>query len=47
MKSPTIQASMDRRLLVNYRVDPDLLASMLPPPSALLSSMVAASRGSA
>ena len=32
MNGPAIRAVMDRRLLVNYRVDPDLLASFLPAP---------------
>lgn len=32
MKTPALSASMDRRLLVNYRVDPDILASRLPSP---------------
>jgi hypothetical protein len=32
MRIPTIRGIIDRRLLVNYRVDPDVLASLLPPP---------------
>lgn len=32
MNGPAIRAVMERRLLVNYRVDPDLLASLLPAP---------------
>jgi len=32
MKIPTIRGLIDRRLLVNYRVDADVLASLLPPP---------------
>jgi hypothetical protein len=32
MKMPTIASSLERRILVNYRVDPDLLASLLPHP---------------
>lgn len=32
MRQPALRASMERRILVNYRVDPDLLASALPPP---------------
>lgn len=31
MRIPTIRGVIDRRLLVNYRVDPDVLASLLPP----------------
>ena len=32
MRTPTIKATMERRILVNYRVDPEVLASVLPPP---------------
>ncbi len=32
MRSPDLQAAMERRILVNYRVDPDALASILPAP---------------
>lgn len=32
MNAPTLRAVMQRRILVNYRVDPDVLASALPPP---------------
>lgn len=32
MKMPSLQATMQRRVLVNYRVDPDALASVLPRP---------------
>ena len=32
MRTRALQASMERRLLVNYRVDPDTLASFLPAP---------------
>lgn len=32
MKIPIIQGIIDRRILVNYRVDPDLLQNHLPPP---------------
>lgn len=32
MKAPVIKAVMDRRILVNYRVDPDVLAAFLPAP---------------
>ena len=32
MRAPTIKATMQRRILVNYRVDPKTLASVLPPP---------------
>ncbi len=30
MRTPPIRATIDRRLLVNYRVDADALASSLP-----------------
>jgi hypothetical protein len=30
--APRLRASIDRRLLVNYRVDPDVLAAVLPKP---------------
>ena len=32
MRSPTIAATIERRILVNYRVDPDVLAALLPSP---------------
>ena len=32
MRSPTIAATIQRRILVNYRVEPDVLAALLPPP---------------
>jgi len=32
MRAPAIRAVMERRLLVNYRVDPALLAALLPAP---------------
>jgi len=32
MNAPTLRAVMQRRILVNYRVDPDVLALALPPP---------------
>jgi uncharacterized protein YqjF (DUF2071 family) len=32
MLLPTIRGLIDRRILVNYRVDPDVLASLLPAP---------------
>jgi hypothetical protein len=32
MKAPALAAVMERRILVNYRVDPDLLSSFLPAP---------------
>ncbi|TWT30904.1 DUF2071 domain-containing protein [Blastopirellula retiformator] len=32
MQIPTIQGTIDRRILVNYRVAPDTLAKALPPP---------------
>ena len=32
MRAPAIRAVMERRLLVNYRVDPELLAALLPAP---------------
>lgn len=32
MRIPTLRGVIDRRLLVNYRVDPDVLAKLLPPP---------------
>ncbi len=32
MRAPAIRATMQRRILVNYRVDPKVLASVLPPP---------------
>ncbi|HVF14711.1 MAG TPA: hypothetical protein VM942_08940 [Acidimicrobiales bacterium] len=31
-RAPTIRATIERRLLVNYRVDPDVLVAFLPPP---------------
>jgi hypothetical protein len=32
MKPPVIRGVIDRRILVNYRVDPDVVGPMLPPP---------------
>lgn len=32
MRAPVLAASMERRLLVNYRVDPDVLGELLPSP---------------
>lgn len=32
MRIPIIRGTIDRRILVNYRVDPDILARLLPPP---------------
>jgi hypothetical protein len=32
MRPPTLAATIERRILVNYRVDPDVLALLLPPP---------------
>ena len=32
MKIPVIQGVIDRRLLINYRVDPEIIAALLPPP---------------
>ena len=32
MRTPTLAATIQRRILVNYRVDPDLLAAQLPAP---------------
>ena len=32
VRAPALRAVMERRLLVNYRVDPELLASLLPAP---------------
>ncbi|HEV2242894.1 MAG TPA: DUF2071 domain-containing protein, partial [Streptosporangiaceae bacterium] len=32
MRAPAVRAVMERRLLVNYRVDPELLAALLPAP---------------
>ena len=32
MRAPVLRATIERRLLVNYRVDPDVLASILPRP---------------
>src|SRR5262245_32820204 len=32
MRIPVIRGVIDRRILVNYRVVPDVLASLLPPP---------------
>ena len=32
MRLPTIHGTIDRRILINYRVDPDILATILPPP---------------
>src|SRR6266511_6209501 len=32
MRIPVVRGVMDRRILVNYRVDPQVLAAALPPP---------------
>src|SRR5690242_5724317 len=32
MKVPGLSGEIERRLLVNYRVDPDAIAAVLPPP---------------
>lgn len=32
MRAPTLAATLERRILVNYRVDPDALAAVLPAP---------------
>ncbi|MFZ0546136.1 MAG: hypothetical protein WAM60_11890 [Candidatus Promineifilaceae bacterium] len=32
MQVPVIQGIIDRRILVNYRVDPEVLSRFLPPP---------------
>ena len=32
MRTPTIKATLERRILVNYRVKPEALASAVPPP---------------
>src|SRR5262245_25155189 len=32
MRLPVIRGVIERRILVNYRVDPDVLAVLLPPP---------------
>ena len=32
MRLPVVRGVIDRRILVNYRVDPDVLAPLLPPP---------------
>lgn len=32
MRPPPLRATMERRILVNYRVDPDVLAAVLPAP---------------
>lgn len=32
MRLPTIVGTIDRRILLNYRVDPEILAKILPPP---------------
>jgi hypothetical protein len=32
VRTPTIQATIQRRILVNYRVDPDVLSLLLPEP---------------
>lgn len=32
MRPPPIRATIERRILVNYRVEPDALAATLPPP---------------
>jgi len=32
MKVPVVQGIVDRRILINYQVDPAILARILPPP---------------
>ncbi len=32
MNAPAVRATIDRRILLNYRVDPDVLAAAVPPP---------------
>ena len=32
MKSPTLEGVIDRRLLINYRVDPEIAERLLPAP---------------
>lgn len=32
MRAPALRATIERRVLVNYRVDPDALETLLPPP---------------
>jgi hypothetical protein len=32
MRLPALEATIERRLLINYRVDPDVVAPLLPPP---------------
>jgi hypothetical protein len=32
MRLPVVRGVIDRRILVNYRVDPDVVARTLPPP---------------
>lgn len=32
MRAPTVKATLQRRILVNYRVQPDALTAILPPP---------------
>jgi hypothetical protein len=32
MTAPAIRATMERRILVNFRIDPDVLAAELPAP---------------
>ena len=32
MRIPVVTGLIDRRILVNYRVDPDVIAALLPPP---------------
>ena len=32
MRIPTFRGIIERRILVNYRVDPQTLAAILPPP---------------
>ena len=32
MRIPVIRGVIDRRILANYRVDPEVLAGLLPPP---------------
>src|SRR4051794_5598535 len=35
MRIPVIRGTIDRRILVNYRVDPEILAKLLPKPFQL------------
>lgn len=32
MRLPTVAGTIERRLLINYRVDPDAVATLLPAP---------------